>query len=854
MGDIDKIKERKMNRVFIAHAWSSDEEYNQKQLQFIWLLQLELEERGLEVKYDDAVSNKDSLNSFMIENIRECNVILAICDEPYFQKSEIKDSGVSFEIKEIREHNLLKKVIPLKISSSQLPYNFQTIQYEAFQEEFEKMDLSISRSMKSLMVRVAELLDNTELLPVDSIKSEILSKIDSLDLIGNILKSNVTLSDIYTYPELRIDGKNSVEYSSAKSLMNKHFYLDKIFIVGDRQSGKSAFAKKIFMDIYHNGKFQPIFLEKQDIDSKNIDKAIKKKYISTYKTVYRNRKDKIVVVVDDFHTLLQRYQDSIKKLDDYAGIILFVDDIYDISSKDFSMSRFTIQPFRPSLRNELIEKLIDSQDSLGSLSVNDRLKKIDESSRLVNISLGLERGYRNGLIPAFPMYILIILGASTELNSRLDSPVSSYGHCYQLLIGLAFQNCGVSNDLIESYMNFLSYFAIYLYENGSDKVSNREFESFLEGYQLDYKIFEVDTYLQLLIKTGLIVKNNSGYYSFSYEYLYYFYLGKHLSENFDERKSDIEKIINNLDIERNGHISIFLAHHCKDKRLIEMLNSLLENTFHDFSESTLSVLELGDFDKQVKELSNNINYKIGNHHEERKTELERQDIIEGEMYSETTEDDREEIIRQNKVRAAIQTVEVIGVILKNRYGSIKNKDFEKILKNTVDSNLRLLNSFIEIVSDKNFINFLENFISQNIKEEDFDGSRLKDEIRDLLIRMNFATIFTLIMKTISSIGSETISRYFSDMLKNHTLTPSYILIKRGLELQYEKRFSEDDILSDLKNKELSHVARTMLNLMVVNHVSRHHYNFQEKARIEKKFGFKPNVILKREQQIKSIES
>ena len=61
------------------------------------------------------------------------------------------------------------------------------------------------------------------------------------------------------------------------------------------------------------------------------------------------------------------------------------------------------------------------------------------------------------------MYILIILGASTELNSRLDSPVSSYGHCYQLLIGLAFQNCGVSNDLIESYMNFLSYFAIYLY-------------------------------------------------------------------------------------------------------------------------------------------------------------------------------------------------------------------------------------------------------------------------------------------------------------------------------------------------------------------------------------------------------
>ena len=120
--------------------------------------------------------------------------------------------------------------------------------------------------------------------------------------------------------------------------------------------------------------------------------------------------------------------------------------------------------------------------------------------------------------------------------------------------------------------------------------------------------------------------------------------------------------------------------------------------------------------------------------------------------------------------------------------------------------------------------------------------------------MNFATIYSLIMKTVSSIGSEPISHYFSEMIENSNINPSYILIKRGLELQYEKQFSEKSILNDRNNKNMSHVARTILNLMVVNHVSRHSFSYQEKARIEEKFGFKPNSLLKQEQHIKSIEN
>jgi len=73
-------------------------------------------------------------------------------------------------------------------------------------------------------------------------------------------------------------------------------------------------------------------------------------------------------------------------------------------------------------------------------------------------------------------------------------------------------------------------------------------------------------------------------------------------------------------------------------------------------------------------------------------------------------------------------------------------------------------------------------------------------------------------------------------------------------MQYEKQFAEDDILKEINDTEMSHLARTILNLLVVNHISTHYFNFKEKSRIEKKFGFRPNTILKREQQIKSLES
>ena len=847
-----------MSKIFIAHSWSDDGEY--KQLSFIRLLQLELEHKGLEVVFDDSTINKDSLNRFMIENVKNSDIIIAICDEYYFNKSEDPKSGVSFELTEIREHDLLNKVIPLKISECDLPYNLGKAQYLSFNSEFENqsIDPDTSNSLRELLVRIANFLNREELYPKDPIKSEILSEINSLGLLSNVLNnSDLTLSDIYTYPEFSIESEKEIKYISVKKYFTDKKYLGKSIIVGDRQSGKSSLSKKLFLDLYDAG-YQPIFLEKEDFTSRQTDKIISQKYIKTYLTTHRNKTDNIIVLVDDYHTLDVKYQRDILELSNYAGILVFVDDIFDISFPQKNMFlRYTVQPMKPTLRVELIKKLIYAQ-KISFANENERLKKVDESTNLINTSLGLGKGYKNGIVPAFPLYILTILGASADVRNKLDSPISSHGHCYQLLISLTFQNCGIENDAIDSYINLLTYLAGHLYHNDKKELTHKEFKNFLEVYKKDFRIYKEDEYLNTLFKTGLIKKNNFAYYVFSYDYIYYFFLGKHFSENFDGEIGTIRNIVNHLDFEENGNICIFIAHHSKNPKLIKMLQDNLSSIFDEYIPAKLDKDELRKLDDGVKELLADIEPKISDYKEERRKSLEQQDKWEelsDEIYDESEERDLTESDRQNDVRRAIQTVEVIGVILKNRHGSIKRSDYEILLRGAVDANLRLLSSFIKIVSNDEFVKSFEEMVFELDIFEDgkVNQQEFRKKFSKILLTMNFATIYGIIMKTIDSIGSEVVSQYFSELISIQNFIPSYMLVHRGMELKYEKRLSEKDILNELKTPDMSSIAENIIKLMVIDHASYHRYNFQEKARIESEFGFKSNTILERERQLRLLD-
>ena len=106
------------------------------------------------------------------------------------------------------------------------------------------MVIDSTDALKKLFVRLSKKLSMPTLCPNDSLKPDVMAKINSLDLIANILSADSKLSDFYTYPEFRIDETNGLKYESLKKLINSSILVS-IFLY--KKNPKNCLCNKAFL-------------------------------------------------------------------------------------------------------------------------------------------------------------------------------------------------------------------------------------------------------------------------------------------------------------------------------------------------------------------------------------------------------------------------------------------------------------------------------------------------------------------------------------------------------------------------------------------------------------------------------
>ncbi|MCA1358045.1 hypothetical protein [Streptococcus iniae] len=79
-------------------------------------------------------------------------------------------------------------------------------------------------------------------------------------------------------------------------------------------------------------------------------------------------------------------------------------------------------------------------------------------------------------------------------------------------------------------------------------------------------------------------------------------------------------------------------------------------------------------------------------------------------------------------------------------------------------------SFIEFVTEENFVKELEEAIFKSIDFKDNDQSKedFRKELKNMLLKLIFSTILGVISKTINSIGSEAVSHYFTNKINKES--------------------------------------------------------------------------------------
>jgi hypothetical protein len=680
-------------------------------------------------------------------------------------------------------------------------------------------------------------------------------------------KTSVLLPDIFVFPNLskiNYDDEKEDTLKSEDSFYDEFFKLKKILIAGESQSGKTTLCKTIFSKL-RSKNFFPIYVFDKTL---RFDGLIKNRIETAFNEQYEKinyldiDKDKTVIMIDGFHFASSLQKGKIlKDIEKYKYQIIFVDDIFSLNINDENLIktfyRYSIDRYGPILRNELIKKwiLLTDDKSYSIDPDNGFYKKLDNATDLINNGLG--KIIDKGIMPSYPFFIFSILSTHETFEKPLDQEITSQGYCYQALIYICLRKQGVKNDEIDIYLNFLSVLAYHFFSSNISEFSEVDFEIFLKDYNNKYYLpISVTTLLVNLETHRMLIKTKLGNYRFFYPYLYYYFVAKYLADHLSEEQKEISHIIENLHKDENAYIAIFISHHTKNHSLLDeiILNAMM--LFENYKEATLSKDELNFFDIEIENVAKAALPKHTSPEIERRKKLEIQEQQEQQAMSEAnTGKEIEDDVFSTSLRRSIRTVEVMGIITKNRIGSLEKQKLEEILMEAINVNLRILTSFFALIKDKQEQQEIVGYISnqlQNLRKENkqtISMEKLEKEAKKIFWNLNFGVILGYITKTIRSIGSDKLQKIIEDICDKNN-TPAHFLLKHGVFMWYGKNLQVDKIIREAKTLDLSVTSNEILKYLIVYHCFLHNIDSADKQKIENKFNISSKGLMKIESRKK----
>jgi len=686
--------------------------------------------------------------------------------------------------------------------------------------------------------------------------------LSSADILSKSHKNKeiLNLEDIFVYPKLKCYDEQEVSHKYDSENFNSELLsYEKLIIAGENQAGKTTLCKVLFQ-VFRELNYVPIYLDDENKYLGNPYKKLEKAFLDQYNFETFDDIDikRVVPIVDNFH--MAKYQEKyIEQYESFRFQVLIVDDIFGLNIKNQALiaeySKFKIREFTSLERNELIRKWIEvKEDSQIQINPNHLQQSIDDKTEKIENSLGIIFG--KGIMPSYPFFILSILAAQ-DTQKPLDSEITSQGHCYQALIYLFLRKEGVTNEQIDIYTNFLTElsFWIFVKKNGANLDSN-DFEEFKEFYESQYNLpIHLDKLVDKLSNVNICKFDSFNQYGFCYSYIYYFFVAKYLSEHESEQKDAIEKILSNLHKDENAYITVFIAHHKKSDYLLDELLLNAEILFEKYEPATLKTDELSFFDKHEDKIVKAIlpSYQHDPEAERKKLLIEKSELEEERNDNETNsqmDDDpmSSELLRD--LRLSIKTVEVMGLIIKNRSGSLNLKRLEYIFEQGLKVHLRILTSFIEIIKDEGteqaIVNLLKERINQIIeeKEDDKDLSLEKIEklVKEIYWNINFGVLHGFITKAIHALGSINLLK-IADNVSQKELTPAAFVVNHGIKMWYDKNVKLNVMAERISEKDFSKTAERLLKIKVVEHCRMHKIDFKKLKEIEDKLSIPATKML-----------
>lgn len=692
---------------------------------------------------------------------------------------------------------------------------------------------------------------------VEKIRSTIIPKLKDnfrIELLNNPIE-DCTLDKLFVFPDIYKINKNlkqkleNNETDSVK-LLNIETFEDKyILLEGEEQSGKTSMCNMLYVN-YIDAGFYPILIEGKNISGKaKIKEIIKRKFTSQYNSTrdyWTIPKEKRILLIDDIdekNANESNFANFITSIQKYFGFsIVFIDKLSNLADKSnehnyFSFfENYSIRHLGHKKRSELIKKCIEHDEQIEFDTNNtEQLARLDKNTKHINTIIG------SNIVPSSPLFIVTIFH-TVETTTVQDLSQTSYGHCYHAMITMNLGRSGMKAGDIDACFNFLTELAYFIFHSDSKIISNKKIVLFTKEYKDNYII--QDNIVNALIKAN-ILREKDNTYSFQYIYIYYYFVAKFISQKMDDPtvKKQIVKLMSNIHMKDNANIVIFVTHHTNSNELLDDIMLSAMSTFDNFSEATLSGVEKNF----IKTLSDNVGKSklptsAHNINKERSNNLERNDKLAPliEQIENTQENNHDPLLIE--IRKSAKSMEIIGQILKNQYGSLNKLKLEMLFEEGQNVGLRLLKSFISIILNygEEIEKSIQSRIEQALKEkgEKLSREKNKKKSQEFIAQFSYNIVFSWLHKISDSLGYDKLIS-IADSVNNKTNTVASKLINLSIHTWYAKNLDIEKLkaLHHEFDNDKNHQAIYILKDIVSRHIYMHPTDYKDKQKIASLLDF-----------------
>ena len=672
-----------------------------------------------------------------------------------------------------------------------------------------------------------------------SIRKEFESKIVEIEFISQN-KNHIRLDDVFVFPNIFhvIKELDETPITNFNNLWNVNNHL---ILKGEEISGKTTICRKLFLECILK-KNPAVMLSGQEITSpKHHEPLIQRKFNEQFHGNYnqwRKLKNKTLIIDDLDSKSRLEFLEFAKEHFDRVFIATSEDEFVSYFNYEEKLANYellAIRPFRHSQQEELIKRwksLTNPEVGLEQLNHGE----IDQIEDRLNSII-----HNNRIVPRYPFFILSILQTYEGFMPQ-DMRITAYGHCYQALITAQLLKCGIQKEDIDSAFNFLTHLAYDMFNN-QENYTETNFDEFLRKYEKDF-VLKKKSVVSRLKRDGVIAIDQNGKYHLSYPFVYYFFLGNFFARNYKQNKDTIDQLTEKSYLRDNRYILIFTIHHALDDDLIEtiLLHTMMAMDKHAVAE--LSAGETRSLLSALEELPHKI---ISQRSTERNRERERHQRDKAEA-AERTYEKEHEIEDVNSLYKSLKNMEILGQILRNKYGSFPKNRLQEIVTTIADAGLRI----VTLITDDDSMRDLEDYLVERVKELDTQKNtdKMEERMRMLVRTMCFLMMTIIIVKIVVSIRKPELAEVVNDACRSKD-TPAYDLIDFFFVLGTVTELEEKDVdkLKLLLKKfddDGNEVAKRLLSIVTQDYLNKHNVQYKLRQKIFKALGleYKSNTFLK----------